>query len=91
MNTTQSPETRPLRPLEATDDVLLYLNARKAAYTHRHHHSDNAHEQFMIEFHASQLEHAIELMEEVRDMIKAEILWLIQPLDARMAAPSRVT
>jgi len=29
----------------------------------------------MIEFHASQIEHAIELMEEVRDMIAAESLW----------------
>jgi len=29
----------------------------------------------MIEFHATQLEHAIELMEEVRDMLAAEMQW----------------
>jgi hypothetical protein len=47
----------------------------KAAYTQRHQRSDNQHEQFLIEFHAGQLEHAIELMEEVRDMLAAEMEW----------------
>lgn len=65
----------PPPPLRAANDVLAYLTAERAAYTQRHQRSDNASEQFLIEFHATQLEHAIELMHEVRDMTAAEILW----------------
>jgi len=68
-------EMGPPPPLRAANDVLAYLTAERAAYTQRHQRSGNQHEQFLIEFHGSQLEHAIELMEEVRDMVAAEFLW----------------
>ncbi len=71
----KTPEINHTPPLRAANDVLAYLTAERAAYTQRHQRSDNAHEQFMIEFHATQLEHAIELMEEVRDMLAAEMKW----------------
>jgi len=73
----ESPEMAPVRPMKAAHIVVGYLLALKAAYTERHQRSENAHEQFLIEFHAGQLEHAIELMEEVRDMLSAEILWTV--------------
>ncbi len=74
-NGVESTEMAPARPLNAADDVVVYLHQLKTAYTDRHQRSCNQHEQFMIEFHASQLEHAIELMSEVRDRMIAEILW----------------
>jgi len=72
---TQSPEIPLPPPVRAAHDVLACLTAERAAYTQRHQRSENQHEQFMIEFHATQLEHAIELMEEVRDMLAAEMQW----------------
>lgn len=70
-----SHEMAPSSTLNAAADVLGYLLGLKAAYTQRHQRSSSQHEQFLIEFHASQLEHAIELMEEVRDMLTAELIW----------------
>lgn len=75
MNGPESPEINHRPPLNAANDVLAYLHGLRAAYTQRHQRSDNQHEQFLIEFHGSQLEHAVELMEEVRDMVAAEFLW----------------
>lgn len=76
-------------PLNAACDVNGYLLGLKAAYTQRHQRSDSSHEQFLIEFHAGQLEHAIELMEEVHDMLRAEIKWeaLCAPLKGGTRAP----
>ncbi len=74
-NGVESPERPPLSPLNSAAYILGYLIGIKAAYTQRHQRSDNQHEQFLIEFHATQLEHAIELMEEVRDMLAAEMEW----------------
>jgi len=72
---TESPEIDAPSPVIVANGLLAYLHEINASYTWRHHRSDNQNEQFMIEFHASQIEHAIELMEEVRDMIAAESLW----------------
>ncbi len=55
--------------------MQVYLKALRAGYTERHQRSSNAHEQFLIEFHAVQIEQAIELMDEVHDVLTAEILW----------------
>ncbi len=72
---TESPEIDAPSPIIVANGLLAYLHEINASYTWRHQRSGNQHEQFMIEFHATQLEHAIELMEEVRDMLAAEILW----------------
>lgn len=67
--------TRAPGPLNAASEVLGYLHGIKAAYTQWHQRSGNRHEQYLIELHAVELEHAIKLMEEVVEILQAEMKW----------------
>jgi len=71
----ESPEINHTSPLTAANDALCYLERQRAAYTSDHERNGNPHTRFLIEFHAEQIEHAIELMKEVYDMTAAEIEW----------------
>jgi len=60
---------------QSIDAVIEQVTALRAAYTDRYHATESSAVQQLIECHSEPLCHAIDLLEEVRDILAAEQQW----------------